>query len=111
MSAETNDHFSWLHDLLRDIRYALRTLIHTPGFSVVAVITLALGIGGNVTMFALIRSTLLEPLDFRDPDRLVYLSVENAEQNQQDNPFTLIRFEAVRKAAHSFSGLGAFGPP
>src|SRR5579872_3753450 len=103
--------FSWLYDLVRDTRYALRSLIHAPGFSVVAVITLALGIGGNVTMFTLIRATLLRPLDYRDPDRLVYLSVENAPQNQQDNPFTLIRFEAMRKAARSFSGLGAFGPP
>jgi predicted permease len=61
----------WLEDLRADTRYALRTLGQRPGFTTVALLTLALGIGATTVMFTLVDSVLLKPLPFRDPDRLV----------------------------------------
>jgi predicted permease len=70
---QTRATWSWnqLESLWRDLRYSLRTLRRTPGFTTVAVIVMALGIGANVALFTVVRSVLLKPLPFANPDRLL----------------------------------------
>jgi putative ABC transport system permease protein len=65
--------WNWLESVARDLRFSLRALRRTPGFTVVAVLVMGLGIGANVALFTVVRSVLLKPLPFQDPDRLVML--------------------------------------
>jgi predicted permease len=67
--------WSWngLESLARDLRFSLRTLRRTPGFTVIAILVMALGIGANVALFTVVRGVLLRPLPFQDPDRLTML--------------------------------------
>jgi predicted permease len=65
--------WNWLESLARDLRGSLRTLRRTPGFTVIAMMVMALGIGANVALFTVVRGVLLKPLPFHDPDRLVML--------------------------------------
>ncbi len=70
-----------METLLKDIRYGVRGLLKRPGFTAVAVITLALGLGGNTAIFSFVNGVLFRPLPFREPDRLVVLAEKNPEKN------------------------------
>jgi hypothetical protein len=65
--------FAWLDDARRDVLYAVRTFRRTPGFSLVAVLTLALAIGANTAIFSVVDQLLIRPLAYRDADRLVVI--------------------------------------
>ncbi|HEX6546280.1 MAG TPA: ABC transporter permease, partial [Bryobacteraceae bacterium] len=73
---ESRDLWSFLvlEHLLQDVRYAVRTLLRNPGFGIVAVSSLALGIAGNVAIFSIINALLLQPLPFRDPGKLLRIT-------------------------------------
>jgi predicted permease len=63
--------FAFIDNLWRDLKYAARTLTRSPGFTVMAVLVMALGIGANAALFTVVRSVLLKPLPYKDPERLV----------------------------------------
>jgi putative ABC transport system permease protein len=95
----------WLSELRDDVKYALRQLRAAPGFTAVAVITLALGIGANSAMFALADATLLRPLPFPEPDRLVMLSEIRANGSRiRVNP---LDFEDWEARARAFTAIAA----
>src|SRR6202451_4222891 len=74
--------WNWRESLARDLRFSLRTLRRTPGFTVIAILVMALGIGANVALFRVVRGVLLKPLPFHDPDRLVMLYEAGIRENQ-----------------------------
>jgi putative ABC transport system permease protein len=91
--------------LARNFRFALRRLRNNPGFAVVAVLTLALGIGANTAMFSIVNAVLLQPLPYRDPQRLILL----AEHWQQFPRLSLsyLNYKDWRDQSHSFAAVGA----
>ena len=98
---------AWLDDLQRDLRVAGRTLVRSPGFTAVALLTLALGIGANTVFFTLVRSVLLKPLPFPGADRLVMLFESTA-----TFPANIVAggvFQAWQKQALSFEQMAVWG--
>jgi putative ABC transport system permease protein len=104
----------WWGDFTEDVRFAFRQMRSSPGFALVATVTLALGIGANSAIFALADATLLRPLPFREPDRLVALFERNTAAPRV--PVSALTLEDVRNQSQSFDELatiatGAGGGP
>jgi predicted permease len=95
----------WLELLLRDLRYGVRTLARTPGFTVLAILVMGLGIGANVALFTVVRSVLLKPLPFKNQDRLVRIYEADAKGRFQDNIVAGGTFASWRAQAHSFEQI------
>jgi predicted permease len=92
----------------RDLRYARRVLSARPGFTSVAVLTLALGIGANTAIFSVVRSLLLEPLPFRDPERLVMLWEADAENPARTSIVSMPNYVDFQRSIGAFEETGIF---
>ena len=95
-----------MDDLRRDVRFAMRTLRRTPGFTVVAVATLALGIGANTAIFSVINAVLLRPLPYPEADRLVFLT-EWSEQVPEMS-FSVANLKDLRDQSTVFESVVGF---
>jgi hypothetical protein len=70
-----------MQHILSDLKFAFRQLLKNPGFTIVAVVTLALGIGGNTAIFSVINAVLLKPLPYHEPDRIMMIWTDNPKYN------------------------------
>src|SRR5438093_877468 len=93
--------------LLQDLRYGMRMLAKNPGFTTVAVLTLALGIGANTAIFSLVDAFLLRLLPVKDPQNLVLVNRITATGRTEDD-FPYSTFEHLRDRSHAFSGIFAW---
>src|SRR5688572_17077233 len=96
-----------LDSLVRDVRYASRTLLRSPGFALVAVVSLALGIGANTTIFSVANAALYRPLPFDDPDRLVVIYEQNTKrESQRSLPLsTMIEWQEQARSFEQIEGI------
>jgi putative ABC transport system permease protein len=95
--------------MLREIKIALRQLAKTPGFTVIAVITVALAIGATTAVLSLVNGLLIRPLPYREPQQLILLLQHFKSQNLERIPVSPPEFKDYETRARSFEKLGAFG--
>ncbi|UCG89022.1 MAG: ABC transporter permease [Gemmatimonadota bacterium] len=97
-----------LQDVGRDLRYAVRGLRRAPGFSLVVVLTLALGIGANTALFSVLRGVLFSPLPYPEAERIVTLWEHDLDYEWTHNALTAADLEDYRAQNHTFEAIGAF---
>src|SRR2546421_13116534 len=93
--------------MMTDLRFALRQLLKSPGFTLLALVTLALGIGLNTAIFSLIDDLFLRALPFKEPQRLVHLYSNARERNLLELAVSIPRFQHFRESQTIFDGVGA----
>ena len=99
-----------MDSFFQDVRYGLKLLRKSPGFTTVAILTLALGIGANTAIFSIVNSVLLRSLPFRDPDRLVKVSFENPGLGLHDVPFSVPELDDLRSRSGVFDDVSVVFP-
>src|SRR5580700_1248717 len=97
-----------MNGVIQDLRYALRQLHRNPGFTAVAVLTLALGIGANTAIFSVINAVLLRPLPYKDADRLVMIWQQNPHRGWFENNVSGANFLDWKRQNHAFTDIAAF---
>ena len=104
----TRGRLAWIEHVLADARHALRGLRKTPGFTVLAVLTLAVGIGATTAIFSVVDATLLEPLPFREPERLmsIFLRMPLATGGDEiDMSWSFPKYQALVRTQRGFDEL------
>jgi putative ABC transport system permease protein len=100
----------WVDELVQDVRYAVRTLRKSPGFTTVAVLTLALGIGATSAVYSVVHGVLLKRLPYRDPDRVVIIWENDMRRNRPRNVIASANFVEWRVRSRSLEHIGMTGP-
>src|SRR5579863_4015692 len=95
-----------MNGFIQDIRFGIRTLAKAPGFTAIAILTLALGIGANSALFSVVNGVLLNPLAFPEPDRLMTLNVTSSVGDA--GGATYLNFLDWEKDNKTFTNLGVF---
>src|SRR5262245_13078642 len=101
----SNRRGSMITDLWQDLRYGTQMLAKNPGFTLIAVMTLSLGIGANTAIFSVVDALLLKPLPYQEPERLVLLS--NKPPDDRRSSISYPNFNDWRERAQSFEGLAS----
>lgn len=99
---------AWLEAMGQEVRHGARALRKSPGFTAVAMTTLALGIGANTAMFSVVNAVLLRPLPFKDSDRLVTIWASLPRRHRDQLPTSLLDYFDWRRQATGFASLAAF---
>ena len=95
-----------LEGLVRDVRLSCRNLARNPGFTIVVIVTLALGIGVNTAVFTLVDTLMFRPLPVPNPHQIVSLaSVTRGRENSNNQAFSFPVYLKIREASQAFSGL------
>src|SRR5881275_2875368 len=92
--------------MISDLRFAVRQLLKSPGFTLLALITLALGIGLNTAIFSLINDLFLRPLSFKEPDRVLHMYSNAKDRNLLELPISAPRYQHYRDGQTIFDGFG-----
>lgn len=98
----------FMETLWQDLRFGVRVLWKNPGFTIVAVMTLALGIGANTAIFSIVNAVVLRPLPYKDPDRIMILLGNNPQRELTQNAVAPPDFLDWRAQSRSFSEMAAF---
>src|SRR5215510_6007205 len=94
--------------MLKELQYAVRSLLKHSAFAAVVVLTLALGIGANTAIFSVVNATLLRPLPFKDPERVVMIWGVLPKLDAYTLPNSSPNFEGLKAGAQSFERMAAF---
>jgi len=97
-----------MDELARDLRHALRNLLRSPGFAIVTIATLALGIGANTAIFSVVNAVILRPLGYPQPDRLVYISTQFPQMGFDQFWVSPPEYLELRESTKAFTSVGAF---
>jgi predicted permease len=96
------------YEVVLDVRYAFRTLRKSPGFTIVAVLTLGLGIGANTAIFSVVNAAILQPLGYRQPEQLLFLTTRFGRGDGGQSSLSPAEYWEFTEINHSFSVVGAF---
>src|SRR5688572_31905347 len=99
-----------MNSFLQDLQYGLRSLVKSPGFAAVAILTLALGVGANAAIFSVLRAVVLRDLPYHDADRIAVMWTKNIQQNLPDGS-SYLNFRDWQTQSRMFQQMAAYIRP